>query len=96
MIKAGWDAWAPQLMNDSHKIYEDFGDKILVAVFPQDIPANFAELPEEEQRAFARNYAEKFCNPDKPSFYNYYASECLTPAFREELYIASRKKYSGE
>jgi len=96
MIAAGWDAWAPQLMNDAEKIYDLYGDKILIAVFPQGLPENFAELPEEEQRKYAREYADKFCNPDKPSFYNYYASSNLTPAYREELYIASRKKYSGE
>ncbi|MDR0915770.1 MAG: methyltransferase [Oscillospiraceae bacterium] len=96
MIAAGWDAWAPQLMNDSQKIYELYGDKLLIAVFPQGLPENFAELPEDEQRRYAREYADKFCNPEKPSFYNYYASSNLTPAFREELYIASRKKYSGD
>ncbi|MDR3310338.1 MAG: methyltransferase [Oscillospiraceae bacterium] len=96
IIKAGWDAWAPQLMNDSYKIYEDYGDKLLIAVSPQGWPENFAELSEDEQRKYAREYADKFCNPGKPSFYNYYAASYLTPAFREELYIASRKKYSGD
>ena len=95
IIAAGWDAWAPQLMNDSHKIYEMYGDKLLIAVSPQGWPKNFAELPEEEQRRYAREYAEKFCKPGKPSFYNFYALDFVTPAFREELYIASREMYSG-
>ena len=106
-IKAGWDAWAPQLMNDSYKIYDLYGDQILIATFPQNIPeeimalqtedekrAAFAALPEEEQRRIAREYADRVCSPDKPSFYNYYASHWLTPAFREELYKQSRINYS--
>jgi len=107
-IKAGWDAWAPQLMNDSYKIYDDFGDKLLVATFPQNIPeeimalptteekqAAFAQLPEEEQRRIAREYANRVCKAGKPSFYNFYAAHWLTPAFREELYKQSRINYSA-
>lgn len=106
-IKAGWDAWAPQLMNDSYKIYDDFGDKILIATFPQNIPeeimalptdqergAAFAKLPEEEQRRIAREYVNRCCRPDKSSFYNFYAAHWLTPAFREEMYKQSRINYS--
>jgi hypothetical protein len=107
-IKAGWDLWAPQLMNDSYQIYDDFGDKILIATFPQNIPdeimalptneergAAFAALPEEEQRRVAREYADRVCVKGKPSLYNFYAAHFLTPAFREELYIRSRENYSG-
>ena len=106
-IKAGWDAWAPQLMNDCYKIYDDFGDRILIATFPQNIPeeimalptdqergAAFAKLPEEEQRRIAREYVDRCCRPDKPSFYNFYAAHWLTPAFREEMYKQSRINYS--
>ncbi len=106
-IKAGWDAWAPQLMNDSYKIYDDFGDKILIATFPQNIPeeimalptdqergAAFAKLPEEEQRRIAREYVDRCCQPGKSSFYNFYAAHWLTPAFREEMYKQSRINYS--
>ena len=106
-IKAGWDAWAPQLMNDCYKIYDDFGDKILIATFPMNIPeeimalptdqergAAFAKLPEEEQRRIAREYVDRCCQPDKPSFYNFYAAHWLTPAFREEMYKQSRINYS--
>ena len=106
-IKAGWDAWAPQLMNDSYKIYDDFGDRILIATFPQNIPeeimalptdqergAAFAKLPEEEQRRIAREYVDRCCRPDKSSFYNFYAAHWLTPAFREEMYKQSRINYS--
>ncbi|MDR1821385.1 MAG: methyltransferase [Oscillospiraceae bacterium] len=94
MIKAGWDAWGPQTMNDSYKIYDDYGDKIIIAVTPQGLPENFAKLPEEEQRKYAREFADRFARPDKPSMFNFYGAQYLTPAFREELYIRSRENYS--
>ena len=108
-IKAGWDMWAPQLMNDCYKIYDDFGDKIIIATFPMNIPEEimalpsdaergeaFAKLPEEEQRRIAREFVHRVNKPGKPSTFNFYASHFLTPAFREELYVESRKIYSGE
>lgn len=98
MIKAGWDAWAPQLMNDVARIYDDFGDKLLIATFPVDtMPAEeLAKQPEEEIRKAARAYADRFCRKGKSSFYNYYAAEYLRiPAFKEEMYIRSRQNYAG-
>ena len=92
MIKAGWDAWGGQAMNDTHKIYELYGDKILVGVMPE--PFDPETTPEEEQRRIAREYADKFCRPEKPSFFNFNGLKYLTPAFREELYKQSRINYS--
>lgn len=93
IIEAGWDSWTPQLMNDTHKIYELYGDKIIIAVIPD--PFDPKTATEEEQRDAARCYAEKFCKPDKPSMWSMYASIAgyLTPTFREELYIQSRIHY---
>ena len=92
MIKAGWDAWGGQAMNDTHKIYELYGDQILVGVIPE--PFDPETSSEEEQRAHARAYADQFCNPDKPSFYNFNGMKYMAPAFREELYKQSRMNYS--
>jgi len=92
MIKAGWDAWGGQPMNDTHKIYELYGDKILLGIVPT--PFDPETATEEEQRAAAREFAEKFCRAGKPSFLNRTSGKYLTPAFREELYIQSRKNYS--
>jgi len=95
MIAAGWDVWQPQgNVNDVDKIYREYGDKILIGV-----PAKYdvEGSTEEEQRAAAREYALKYCNPEKPSFLNGVDSgAALTPAFMEELYICSRKLYAGE
>jgi len=96
MIAAGWDAWAPQLMNDISKIYELYGDKILIGTMPQGLPpvGQFYALPEEEQRRFAREYADTFCRADKPSYFNCYAAYYMTPAFRDEMYVQSRINYA--
>jgi hypothetical protein len=95
MIAAGWDAWTPQAMNDTDKIYELYGDRILIGVMPELFDTKTTS--EEEQRARARAYADQYCNPDKPSFLNMYASGevgILTPTFWEELYKQSRLNYT--
>ena len=63
IIAAGWDAWGGQAMNDTQKIYELYGDQILLGVIPDRFDP--ATTTEEEQRARAREYADKFCNPKK-------------------------------
>ena len=102
-IKAGWDLWAPQLMNDFYDIYDKYGDQISIATWPMNMPeeiealptiiekgAAFAKLPEEQQRQIARDYVNRVCVHGKPSFYNFYAAAYLTPAFCEEMYKQSR------
>jgi hypothetical protein len=99
MIKAGWDSWSGQAMNDSQGIYELYGDKIIIGVAPD--PFEPGAISEEEQRERARDYARRFCKPEKPSVFGMYwtaehnAAEALTPAFRAELYKASREAYAG-
>ena len=92
MIKAGWDAWGGQAMNDTQKIYELYGDQILVGVIPDLFDPE--TTPEEKQREMAREYADKFCRADKPSCFNHYGMQNMTPAYREELYKQSRINYS--
>jgi hypothetical protein len=96
MIAAGWDSWNPQDVNDSVALYDEFGDRILIAVMPPEFdPENTSE---EEQREFARQYANRVCNPAKPSFSNmfgYVYHPMFTQAFREELYKQSRINYSA-
>lgn len=95
IIEAGFDAWNPQAMNDFERIYDLYGDKLLVATLPEFFDVE--QTSEEEQRAIARAYADKYCNPDKPSYlsiYAYFYQSLMTPAFREELYKQSRFNYS--
>lgn len=88
MIDAGWDAWFPQDIVDTHKVYELYGDKIIVGVDPQINPADKSE---DEMRKAARTFVDRFMQPGKPCFFHY-TMECCTPAFCEELYAYSRRK----
>jgi hypothetical protein len=96
MIAAGFDSWAPQTMNDIEKIYTLYGDRIIIATMPEIYDVN--NSTEEEQRAYARAYASKYCRPDKPSslsLYSMFGLSILTKAFREELYRQSRINYGS-
>ena len=88
-IKAGWDMWVPQAMNDTQGIYEAYGDKIVVAVIPDPIPENATE---DEQRAAARSFVDRFMQPGKCCVMSYYNNDTLTDAYMEELYSYSRQK----
>jgi len=93
MIKAGWDTWSGQSMNDSAALYEKYGDQIVIGVHaPTFDPETTSE---EEQRQMARDFAAKFCNPKKPSVVAF-GSGTFTDAYREELYKQSRILYSAE
>ena len=95
MIAAGWEMWNPQgNVNDAHALYEQYGDKIVLAVKPDDFDVEHST--EEEQRQAARAYAEAFCNPDRPTMFSFIdGGRYLTSAFQEELYRVSRQRYSG-
>ena len=93
MIAAGWDSWQMQMMNDSHALYEQYGDKIMISVDPK-IPAECES--DEDLRAAARAFIDKFMKPGKPCFIAYDMSgKTANRAFRDELYEYSRKKACG-
>lgn len=92
IIKAGWDAWTPQTMNDTAGIHAKYGNRLIIAATPDPLPEGATE---EEQRAAARAYAARYCIPSKPTYVPVYGMEMLTPAFREELYVQSRMLYSA-
>jgi hypothetical protein len=88
MIAAGWDSWSGMAMNDTQGLYERYGDRIVLGVVPDQFdPAN---TPEDQQRAAAREFVKKFCNPRKPCLLNMYGAAVLTPAYQDELYKESR------
>lgn len=95
IIDAGWDGWMPQVMNDTQKLYEEYGDQIIMGVMPDLFDPETTS--EEEQRAYAREYANKFCKAGKPSSLNISAlldTKIMTKAYCEELYKQSRINYS--
>jgi hypothetical protein len=95
MIEAHWDSWSGMPMNDSQGDWEKYGDKISIGVVPDQFDP--ATTSEEQQRAEARKFVDKFVKPGRSALLNsMYAGPVLTPAFREELYRYSRIKLGGE
>ena len=90
-IDAGFDLWTPQTMNDIHALYEKYGDKIVLGVWPDAFDPE--KTSEEEQRAFARKLVDDFSQPGKPAILGVNGIWALTPAFSDELYRYSRKKF---
>ena len=84
--------WIPQAMNDTQKIYEEYGDKIIVAVMPDRVPEDASP---EEHRAAARAFVDRFMKPGKPCLLSYHDMSMCTPEYLEELYSYSRKKACG-
>ena len=87
-IAAGWDSWSGQSMNDTAKIYELYGDKLIIGVIPEKFDA--AEATEEKQREMARAHANKYGLPGMPTTLNAFGTGVLTPIYAEEVYKQSR------
>jgi hypothetical protein len=88
-IDAGFDAWDPQIMNDTARLWEYFGDKICISVVPE--PFDPETTSDEKQRRRGREYAERFSMPGRSAQLGHYAGPMLTPAFTDEVYAQSRK-----
>ena len=92
IIAAGWDSWTPMDICDTRALYQQYGDKIVLGVVPDKFDPR--TTTEEEQRAYARKFVDDYCNPGKIAKYSIYGIEMLTPAFLDELYACSRKKFA--
>jgi hypothetical protein len=91
IIAAGWDAWAPQPINDTAALYREYGDRILISVMPDLLSENPSEA---EQISAAYAYADAFCQPGKPSAYPWDGGFMLSKPYRKALYERSRINYS--
>jgi MFS family permease len=85
MIAASFDSWTPQTMSNIEKIYDLYGDRLIIATMHEIYDVENSK--EEEQRAYARAYANEYCRSDKPSSLSMYAmlrggANILTNAFR--------------
>lgn len=90
-IKAGWDIWQGQPMNDMGPVFDAYGDKIILGAFPEE----FDVKDDAAARAAARNFVDRYMLPGKVAMLNYNDRSHWTPAFMEELYVYSRKKACG-
>ncbi len=93
-IAAGWDIWAPMSnINDTQKLFNDYGDKIIIGVQPDLYDKDNAT--EEEIRKAANDFANKFCTNDGKVFIiNRYFAPYINDTYAEELYRVSRQIYS--
>lgn len=92
-IAAGWDSWGPMAINDTHALYEQYGDQIVIGVMPD--PYDPQNSTPEEQRAEARKFVDAFGKPGTGCIVSRYAFPLMTPAWREELYRYSRQTYAA-
>ena len=90
-IDGGFDYWGPQEMNDIEKLYDEYGDKLVIGVFPEEL--DLAQLTEDEQRRAARKLADRYCRPGKPAMLGVNATKRMTPAFLDEIYRYTRRLY---
>ena len=88
-IEAGIDSWELQAnANNLPKLYEDYGDQIILTVAIPD----FDHKDEKAAVAAARNYVDTYCKPGKPTILS--ARNCMSnKVFAEEVYEYSRKHY---
>ena len=85
-IAGGWQSWTPQPMNDTEKLFQEYGDKIIITVdlvLPLD-------LTEEQQRDAAKRFVETHCVPGKKLKVTV---DTHLAAFEKELYKQSRLAY---
>lgn len=95
-VDAGFDLWTPMAMNDTDKLYKEYGDKIVISMVCNELE-NPETASEEEMRAAARFFAAKYANAGKPCALSFYSNPAyMNNAFREELYKASRIACCGE
>ena len=91
-IDAGFDEWQPQPMNDIQWLYDNYGDQIVFGVWPDR--DDIASLSDEEQRAEARRFVDRFSAPGKPAMMGLQIMRTTGPAFQDEVYRYSRQVYA--
>lgn len=89
-IAAGWQSWNPQTMNDTPRLYDEYGDKILLTVNADGLTEGMSDAEQEE---YAKQFCRRFCKPGKPSMCSY---DTKFEAFEKALYKYSRLAYMGE
>ncbi len=85
-IAGGWESWTPQPMNDTEKLFEEYGDKIIITV---DLKLPL-DMTDEQQRDCAKKFVETHCIPGKKLKVTV---DTHLAAFEKELYKQSRLAY---
>ena len=94
---AGFDLWSPMDINDTELMFNEQGDRIIIAQTCREL-ADPDNATEEELREAARSFAKKFAHPDKVATMSAFGAHPAygSLAFREELYKASRIACCGQ
>ena len=94
---AGFDLWSPMDINDTELMFNEQGDRIIIAQTCREL-ADPDNATEEELREAARSFAKKFAHPDKVATLSAFGAHPAygSLAFREELYKASRIACCGQ
>ena len=77
-----------QRMNNPHKLYEEYGDKIVLQVWPEEFDVN----DEKAAVQAARNFIDEYGKPGKPVIMSS-RDAVQSRVFVEELYEYSRKHF---
>ena len=89
IVAGGWDSWTPMPMNDTHALYEKYGDRFCFSVCADKWDP--ATATEEEQYEAGKKFAEKFFKPGKVAAYSFYSGLPMPDAFARGIYETSRK-----
>ena len=85
--EAGFDAWSPMDMNDTTALYDTWGDKIGIGVYPEELCGPLTDLTPEQETELAKKYAERYTAPGKVAIL---AGRNCSQHFKEEVYKYSR------
>ncbi len=85
-VEAGWDSWAGMNINDTKAIYEKYGDKMIIGVYPDPIPEGADKATKEQM---ARDFVDKFPHASFP-----FSRVPLDQDYADEIYRYSRIKFS--
>ncbi|MBE6038467.1 MAG: methyltransferase [Anaerofustis stercorihominis] len=92
MIEIGIDSWGGQPMNDYEKLYDLYGDKIILGVIPKALPENCTD---EQAKENAKEFVERYTKPGTCVFISGSgAANLANRTWRAEVYRLSRMKYS--
>ncbi|MDO4515138.1 MAG: uroporphyrinogen decarboxylase family protein [Lachnospiraceae bacterium] len=84
IINGGWQSWSPMPMNDTLKLQEEYGDKIIIGCVP-----NYD--PEKSVEENAADFVKKYYRPDRPCTISNYGGAVLSEAFAKAVYKLSRQ-----
>ena len=89
-VEAGFDAWSPMNMNNTTALYDKWGDKIAIGVYPQEFGYTKDMTPEEETE-LAKQYVDRLT---KPGTKVVLAGRDTSQHFKEQVYKYSRIRYA--